>query len=106
MTLPFGLRTQKIKKWRAGQVVMAPSSSVAESSTADGRSCETVVVCYWAVDRFFPACRLYDLTEGISHGHPGTSYEQAQANQHRYSLDQSDCQRNSRVLDIAWGCSR
>ena len=46
-----------------------------------------VATCYSAVGRFFPICRLFDLTEGIYHGNPQTPYEQAEANQLDYLLD-------------------
>lgn len=62
-----------------------------------------VVNCYSAVDRFFPACGLFDLTEGIYHGNPGTPFEEAQANQHDYLLDQVRCEPGRRVLDIGCG---
>ena len=63
----------------------------------------TVVTCYSAVDRFFPACGLFDLTEGIYHGNPQLPFEQAQANQHDYLLDQVLCEPGRRVLDIGCG---
>lgn len=84
-------------------VTIARSKSVSEGTTADVTPCEAVVVCYSAVDRFFPACGLYDLTEGIYHGDPAVSYEQAQANQHHYLLDQIECESGRRVLDIGCG---
>jgi cyclopropane-fatty-acyl-phospholipid synthase len=62
-----------------------------------------VVSCYSAVDRFFPACGLLDLTEGIYRGDPATSYAQAQANQHEYLLQQAKCGPGHRVLDIGCG---
>jgi cyclopropane fatty-acyl-phospholipid synthase-like methyltransferase len=62
-----------------------------------------VVTCYSAVDRFFPACGLLDLTEGIYHGDPALPYEQAQANQHDYLLDQVHCGPGCRLLDIGCG---
>jgi cyclopropane-fatty-acyl-phospholipid synthase len=37
------------------------------------------------------------------HGNPETSYEQAQANQHAYLLDQIRCKPGRRVLDIGCG---
>jgi cyclopropane fatty-acyl-phospholipid synthase-like methyltransferase len=62
-----------------------------------------VAHCYSAVDRVFPACGLYDLTEGIYDGDPAVSYEQAQARQHAYLLDQAHCTAGSRVLDLGCG---
>jgi cyclopropane-fatty-acyl-phospholipid synthase len=64
---------------------------------------KTVVTCYSAVDRFWPAGGLFDLTAGIYHGDPQTPHEQAQANQHHFLLDQARCQPGRRVLDIGCG---
>jgi len=64
---------------------------------------ETVVTCYSAVDRFFPACGLFDLTEGMYHGNPKTPYEQAEANQLNYLLDQVRCGPGRRILDLGCG---
>ena len=83
--------------------------SVASSRTSVGvcqrgvQPWETVVTCYSAVDRFFPACKLLDLTEGIYHGNPDLPYEQAQTNQHDYLLDQVQCGPGRWVLDIGCG---
>ena len=74
-----------------------------DAVSADTRFSKRVVACYSAVDRFFPACGLFDLTEGIYHGNPATSYEQAQANQLEYLLDQIRCGSECRVLDIGCG---
>jgi cyclopropane-fatty-acyl-phospholipid synthase len=65
--------------------------------------CGRVVTCYSAVDRFFPACGLYDLTEGIYHGNPKTPYEQAEANQLDYQLAQVRCKPGQRILDLGCG---
>ena len=62
-----------------------------------------VDTCYSAVDRFFPACGLFDLTEGIYNGNPKTPYEQAEANQLDYLLDQVRCEPGRRVLDLGCG---
>ncbi|HWB14618.1 MAG TPA: class I SAM-dependent methyltransferase [Pirellulales bacterium] len=59
--------------------------------------------CYSAVDRLFPGCGLFDLTDGIYQGNPETPYELAQANQHYYLLDQALCGPGSRLLDIGCG---
>lgn len=63
----------------------------------------TVVSCYSAVDRFFPACGLFDLTEGIYQGDPGISYEKAKKHQHCYLLKQLGCSSGHRILDIGCG---
>jgi cyclopropane-fatty-acyl-phospholipid synthase len=62
-----------------------------------------VVACYSAVDKFFSACGLVDLTEGIYHGDPATPYETAQANQHEYLLSQVQLRAGGRLLDIGCG---
>jgi cyclopropane-fatty-acyl-phospholipid synthase len=55
------------------------------------------------VDRLFPACGLFDLTDGIYYGNPETPYDLAQANQHHYLLDEAVCGPGKRVLDIGCG---
>ncbi len=64
---------------------------------------EKVVTCYSAVDRFFPACGMFDLTEGIYHGNAQMPYEQAEANQLNYLLDQVRCEPGRRLLDLGCG---
>jgi cyclopropane fatty-acyl-phospholipid synthase-like methyltransferase len=82
-------------------VAISPSPSA--RSEAGVRPWDAVVHCYSAVDRFFPACGLFDLTEGMYHGDPTLPYEQAQTNQHDYLLDQILCGAGCRVLDIGCG---
>jgi len=84
-------------------VTVATSQPSTEARAANDLSWETVVTCYSAVDRFFPACGLFDLTEGIYHGNPDTPLERAQADQHDYLLDQVRCEPGRRVLDIGCG---
>jgi len=72
-------------------------------SVANADPCHTVVTCYSAVDAFFPACGLFDLTEGIYYGDSEVSFEQAQANQHEYLLDRVACASGLRFLDIGCG---
>ena len=62
-----------------------------------------VATCYSAVDRFFPACGIYDLTEGIYHGNAKMPYKQAEANQLDYLLDQVRCEPGRRILDLGCG---
>jgi cyclopropane-fatty-acyl-phospholipid synthase len=64
---------------------------------------ETVVDCYEFFDHVFPECGLRDLTEGMYHGDPAVSYEQAQRNQVEWLLDEIRCTRGSRILDIGCG---
>jgi cyclopropane-fatty-acyl-phospholipid synthase len=62
-----------------------------------------VVTCYDFFDGVFPECGLFDLTEGIYNGDCTTSYEQAQKNQINWILDEVNCQKGSRILDIGCG---
>ena len=82
---------------------MSVASSPSPIASSSARHLGRVVACYSAVDRFFPACGLYDLTEGIHHGNPDLPFEEAQANQHDYLLDQVGCAPGSRLLDIGCG---
>ena len=66
----------------------------------------TVVDCYDFFDRVFPECGLTDLTDGMYHGDPSVSYEQAQRNQVNWLLDQVQCSAKSRLLDIGCGYGR
>ena len=62
-----------------------------------------VVTCYDFFDGVFPECGLFDLTDGIYNGDCTTSYEQAQKNQINWILDEVNCQKGSRILDIGCG---
>ncbi|MCG6878116.1 MAG: class I SAM-dependent methyltransferase [Deltaproteobacteria bacterium] len=74
-----------------------------DTGAAKARHWGKVINCYSAVDAFFPACGLFDLTEGIYHGNSETPLEQAQANQHEYLMDEVQCGPGRRVLDIGCG---
>ena len=63
----------------------------------------TVVRCYSVFDKFFPACGLLDYTEGIYHGDPAVTYEQAQINQINYVLDEVNCGPDVRILEVGCG---
>ncbi len=76
-----------------------PSTDTSTSKAHWGK----VATCYSVTDRFFQACGLLDLTEGIYHGNPKTPYEQAEANQLDYLLDQVRCESGRRVLDLGCG---
>ncbi len=64
---------------------------------------KTVVTCYSAVDKFFPTCGLFDLTEGIYAGDPDTPFDVAQRRQHDYLLNQVRCEAQQRLLDLGCG---
>lgn len=61
---------------------------------------QRVVRCYRNFDKFFPG--LLDYTEGI-YSDDETTYEQAQANQYEYLLDQMQASPDSRLLEIGCG---
>jgi cyclopropane fatty-acyl-phospholipid synthase-like methyltransferase len=61
-----------------------------------------VAGCYSVMDAFFPRLGLLDLTDGI-YDRSDTSYEQAQANQIDYLLDEIRCGPGDRLLDIGCG---
>jgi len=84
-------------------VTVTNSHPATDMSTAKAQPWEKVATCYSAIDRFFPACGLFDLTEGIYDGNPKTPYEQAEANQLDYLLDQVRCGPGRRVLDLGCG---
>jgi cyclopropane-fatty-acyl-phospholipid synthase len=62
-----------------------------------------VVNCYDFFDSIFPECGLFDLTEGIYNNDSTTSYEQAQKNQINWILDEVNCRKGSRILDVGCG---
>src|SRR4030095_16517967 len=66
----------------------------------------TVIECYDFLDRFLPECGIWDLTDGLYHGDPGTPHEQAQQEQVEWLLDQVHCQRGLRLLEIGCGNGR
>ncbi|MGC9605195.1 MAG: class I SAM-dependent methyltransferase [Minisyncoccia bacterium] len=66
---------------------------------------KTVIDCYSFLDAF-ASCGVYDYTEGKYNGDPAVSYEQAQANQAEYLLDQAGCGQGSKLLDIGCGNGR
>jgi len=58
--------------------------------------------CYDFLDALFSLAGIEDYTEGI-YRVPSTSYEQAQRTQLNFLLDQIQCQKGSRILDIGCG---
>ena len=87
-------------------VTVTNSPPSTDTSTTKVQPWGKVATCYSAFDSFFPACGLFDLTEGIYHGNPKTPYEQAEANQLDYLLDQVQCEPGRRVLDLGCGYGR
>jgi cyclopropane-fatty-acyl-phospholipid synthase len=61
-----------------------------------------VVRCYDFLDTLFSLAGIEDYTEGI-YRDPATTYEQAQNNQLSFLLDQIQCEKGSRILDIGCG---
>jgi len=63
----------------------------------------TTIHCYSLFDIFFPSCGLLDYTEGIYNHDPTTPYQVAQRRQIDYVLDEVQCWKGMRVLDIGCG---
>jgi len=61
-----------------------------------------IVRCYDFLDALFSLAGIEDYTEGI-YRDPSTTYEQAQKTQLNFLLDQIQCQKGSRILEIGCG---
>jgi cyclopropane fatty-acyl-phospholipid synthase-like methyltransferase len=78
-------------------------------SVADSASCgtaqvsRTTVDCYEFWDRVFRRAGVLDYTEGFYNGDAALPYAQAQHHQICHLLDQAQCGRGSRLLDIGCG---
>jgi len=79
------------------------SSAATSSASADNEVFRTTIDCYAVFDRFFPTCGMTDYTEGIYHGDPLVPYALAQRNQINYVLDEAQCERGTRLLEIGCG---
>jgi len=62
----------------------------------------TVGTFYDVFDSVFPTSGITDLTDGI-YSYSGITYEQAQANQTKWLLDQIGCVHGSVILDVGCG---
>lgn len=81
----------------------AARGSGVSTDPPSGEPWRRVVTCYSVVDRFYPACGVYDLTEGIYADDPDTPLETAKRRQHDYLLDQVACAAGTRLLDVGCG---
>jgi cyclopropane-fatty-acyl-phospholipid synthase len=82
---------------------MATLTATLPKSEGESASRATVAGCYSGFDAIFPACDLWDLTEGIYRGQASVSFEQAQRNQREFLLDEVGCGPGTRLLDIGCG---
>jgi len=64
---------------------------------------QRVVTCYSVFDKFFPTAGLLDYTEGIYCDDPTTPYDVAKRRQLEYLLDEVQCTRGTRILDLGCG---
>ncbi len=79
------------------------SNDPAHPSRAKTAPARTVMNCYEFFERVFPECGFLDFTDGMYLGNPALPYEQAQANQIDWLLDQVGCAAGTRLLDIGCG---
>ncbi len=63
----------------------------------------TTVDCYEFLDRVFRQAGVLDYTEGLYNGDPTLPYEQAQQHQICYLLNEIQCRKGSRILDVGCG---
>ncbi len=66
----------------------------------------TTKACYSVFDKFFPTCDMPDYTEGMFFGDRSLPLDQAQLNQINYVLDEVQCDRGTRLLEIGCGNGR
>ena len=66
---------------------------------------QTVINCYDFMDAF-ASCGITDFTDGKYYGNPHLPYLKAQENQAEWLLDQINCKKGSRILDIGCGNGR
>src|SRR5437764_1475537 len=100
---------QPVANRSIADAALAPSGAARPTMVVPGltvQTARTVIECYDFLDRFLPECGIWDLTDGLYHGDPGTPHEQAQQKQVEWLLDQVQCQRGSRILEIGCGNGR
>jgi cyclopropane fatty-acyl-phospholipid synthase-like methyltransferase len=112
--------TSSISKERLSPEPSSPGSSMAgpeQASTAirrrqsvssgnltgDPELTQTTLICYEFCDRMFRRAGIVDYTEGFYNGDPTLSSEQAHHNQICYLLDEMECRKGSRILDVGCG---
>lgn len=64
---------------------------------------KTTVNCYAFFESVFPTCGFLDYSEGMYLDDPNTPYEQAQQNQLNYLLDEVECEKGTRILELGCG---
>jgi cyclopropane-fatty-acyl-phospholipid synthase len=88
---------------RALAAVERGQSALSGNLTGDASFAGTTADCYEFLDRMFRQAGVLDYTEGFYNGDRTLSYEQAQHNQICYLLDEIDCRKGSRILDVGCG---
>jgi cyclopropane fatty-acyl-phospholipid synthase-like methyltransferase len=88
---------------RAPAAVQRGQTALSGNLTGDALFAGTTVDCYDFLDRVFRQAGVLDYTEGFYNGNRTLSYEQAQHNQICYLLDEIDCRKGSRILDVGCG---
>ena len=88
---------------RAPSAVERGQTALSGNLTGDSLFAGTTVDCYEFLDRVFRQAGVLDYTEGFYNDDSTLSYEQAQHNQICYLLDQIECRKGSRILDVGCG---
>ena len=96
-----GASTKCPERWQAA--AERGQTALSGNLTGDSLSAGTTVDCYEFLDRMFRQAGVLDYTEGFYNGDSTLSYEQAQHNQICYLLDQIECRKGSRILDVGCG---
>ncbi len=88
---------------RTAKAVQRGQTALSGTLTGDALLAGTTVDCYEFLDRVCRQAGVLDYTEGFYNGDRTLSYEQAQHNQICYLLDEIECRKGSRILDVGCG---
>jgi cyclopropane fatty-acyl-phospholipid synthase-like methyltransferase len=69
----------------------------------DKERLKTTEVNYIFWNKIFPTIELTDYSDGIFNGDPDTPFDVAQLNQINYLLDEVECRKGMRILEVGCG---